>query len=220
MGLATRHEASHPPVPAGRRIGRMECLNHVVYGKSDEDRHRKLRKRSHGTWRQCPVCGAQARRKRWTRVGRPMNRHPYVWMAHPIEQTLCEGCRRVREGRIDGVLELEGLNEPDLGELSHMIRNIAVEAWHDDPVHRIVTTHAKGSHLTIETTSIWLAQTLAKAIRRRFGGDLDIHWTPGSDFTRLYWQAPRRDASSRCKVCNGTGPARRRLRRRGHQNVT
>lgn len=185
----------------------MERLNHVVYGKSDEDRHRMVHKREHGSWRQCPVCGAQARRKRWTRIGRMPGRHRAP-DAPLLEWTLCAGCDRVRQGRIDGVLTLTGLAEAYREELGHLVRNIAVEAWHNDPVHRILGFHTEEDAIILETTSLWLAETLGKAIRRRFGGDLDIRWAPGSDFARLYWQAPTGQGRETCRRCNGRGRLR------------
>ncbi|MEB3236280.1 MAG: hypothetical protein VKO64_01470 [Candidatus Sericytochromatia bacterium] len=210
MGLAKRSCASHPPTAGGRRIDRMERLNHVVFGKSDADRHRKVHKNQHGAWRQCPACGAQARRKRWTRVGRPPGRVTPVG-AHALEWTLCEGCARVRQGRIDGVLTMSGIGERDREELANLIRNVAVEAWHDDPVHRILDSKSEHDELVIETTSTWLAETLGKAIRRRFGGSLDIRWSPGSDFARLHWAAPSGCKQHACGTC-GRGRRPGRLR--------
>lgn len=123
--------------------------------------------------------------------------------AHLLEWTLCAGCDRVRRGRIDGVLTLSGLAEAYRDELSHLVRNIAVEAWLDDPVHRILGSCAEEDEIILETTSPWLAETLGKAIRRRFGGNLDVRWSPGADFARLHWQAPSRAGQGPCRQCNG-----------------
>jgi hypothetical protein len=203
MGLARRACASHPPQGGGRRLDRMERLNHVVYGKTDEDRHHEVHKRKHGSWRQCPVCGAQARRKRWTRIGKMPGRH-LAPDAQLLEWTLCAGYDRVRRRRIDGVLTLSGLAAAYRDELGHLVRNIAVEAWHDDSVHRILASRTEEDALILETTSLWLAETLGKAIRHRLGGDFDIRWSPGSDFARLHWQAPPEASRGPCRQCNGS----------------
>lgn len=170
-----------------RRIEQIEQVQHPTFGKTDEDRRKKVRKAEHGALRVCPGCGAVSDRKRWRFD--PALREEASRAGRSIEQTLCPGCGRVDQGRVDGFVELRG---PVIAQTPHEIRSlidhVLREARENDPVHQIVSYTVMEDRIALETTSQWLAETIGKAVGRKVRGELKIHFTPGEEFVRVYWQ--------------------------------
>ncbi len=73
-------------------------------------------------------------------------------------------------------------------DIKGLIDNILSYARSDDPVHNIVSMKGTGNKLIINTTSVWLAETIGKAIRRQYKGHLEIHFGHGEEFVRVYWE--------------------------------
>ncbi|MBM3271227.1 MAG: hypothetical protein FJZ01_26640 [Candidatus Sericytochromatia bacterium] len=170
-----------PQVPARRRDA-IEEYQQAATDKSDADRRKEVRKRKRGAVRACPECHAFSQRKRW-------RYDPDVFATlGEIESTLCPGCKRLADKRVDGYVELRGAS---LGKRAEEVRNlidhVVAEARRNDPVHRLASFVILDERIVLETTSAWLAETIGKAVARRFHGELRLRFTPGEDFVRVYW---------------------------------
>ncbi len=155
--------------------------------KTDVDRHKEVRKAQHGSLRVCPSCGAVSERKRW--LFDPAKQAEAKRSGRAIEPTLCPGCARVNQGRVDGFVELRG---PAIAKAPHEIKrlidHVLAEARANDPVHQIVSYTVMEDRIALETTSQWLAETIGKAVNRQLRGELQIKFIPDEEFVRVYWQ--------------------------------
>ena len=179
--------ATHPKQSFNRRSDALE-MNQNLRDRSDGDRHKRVHKRIPGSVRYCAGCGAVSAQKRWITEPEAAMRVRTL-AGEAVEETLCPGCARVRDGRVDGWVSLEGDVVREQGErLRSLVDHIVVGARRDDPVHRVISLDPEGDTMILQTTSQWLAETIGKAVHREFHGHLDIHFIPDEEFVRVYWR--------------------------------
>lgn len=182
-----RGNTSKPQQGGMRRIEQIDRVENPPLEKTDRDRKSLVSKVQRGSVRVCKGCGAVSERKRWTLDS--ARREQALAEGRPIEETLCPGCERLHMGRVDGFVELRG---PVVAEKTHEIKrtidHIVEEAREDDPVHHIASYTVMEDRVALETTSMWLAETIGKAINRQYRGELRIQFSPGASFVRVYWE--------------------------------
>lgn len=184
----SKNLSTHPKGTWTRRADALGMTGQLTRDRSDAERHKKVHKRMPGALRVCSVCQAVSAEKRWLTepdaIGRRLAQHQ-----GELEATLCPGCARVRDRRVDGWIRLQGGSVRDREEeFRNMVYHILDDARRDDPVHRIVSWQVDGDRITIETTSQWLAETIGKAVKREFHGRLDLRFIPDEEFVRVYWR--------------------------------
>ncbi len=186
--MSGKNISTRPRSSWNRRSDALDMTGQIGRDRTDTERRKRVRKRTPGAVRVCSACAAVSAEKRWVTDPETIARIRNA-AGRAIEPTLCPGCARVRAGRVDGWVRLEGQavrGQED--EIRNLVYNILEDSRRDDPVHRVVSWHTAGTKMEIETTSQWLAETIGKAIQRDLGGELDIRFIPDEEFVRVYWK--------------------------------
>jgi hypothetical protein len=129
---------------------------------------------------QCPGCGLQFREGIWK------------WKAEDakpgLQSRLCPACLQIRGGRAGGVVELEGsFTVSHRQELLNRIRNVEKQTLSERPLERIISIKESKVQILVSATTEHLAARIGKAIRRDFGGTLDLKYAPEDKFASARW---------------------------------
>ena len=124
----------------------------------------------------CPDCTAVFRDGRWT------------WAAGPADapRVRCPACARTADGYAAGFVSVRGLFAPEQRrELENLLRNVEAEQKRAHPLKRILDTADSEGGIEIRTTDGHLARDLGAALKRAFGGDLEVDYA--EDLVRVAW---------------------------------
>ncbi len=169
-----------------KKVKALKTTSKIPMSKGNPGKNKRVVKGVSSGVKICPTCDAVSNIKRWETA--PVLHAVYA-KDKSVERALCPGCQRVKDKYIDGIVELQGeVIGKKSKEVKSIIDHILSYARSDDPVHNIVSMKGTGNKLTINTTSVWLAETIGKAIRRQYKGHLEIHFGHGEEFVRVYWE--------------------------------
>lgn len=151
-------------------------LDRTIQEKS-HDPYNEGRKFSEGMY--CPDCQALYRQGRWKwpRKGDTFG-EPY----------LCSACRRIRDKFPAGEVEVSGKylnNHRD--EIMNLIQNIIREEESRSPLKRVIEFANENGILRVSLTDDHLARHIGDALHKAYKGKLDIKYSGGERFVRLYW---------------------------------
>ena len=105
-----------------------------------------------------------------------------------INKELCPACRRISDRLPGGVLYLSGRYLAANGhEIMNIARNQEKQARVSRPLQRIMWMKRNGETLEIATTNFHLARRIGQAIHSAHDGTLDIKYSEGDRFVRVYW---------------------------------
>jgi NMD protein affecting ribosome stability and mRNA decay len=169
-----------------KKVKALKTTSKIPMSKGNPGKNKRVTKGVAGEVKICPTCDAVSNIKRWETA--PVLHAVYA-KDKSVERALCPGCQRVKEKYIDGIVELNGeVIAKKAKDIKGLIENILSYARSDDPANHIVSMKGTGNKLTISTTTVWLAETIGKAIRRQYKGHLEIHFGHGEEFVRVYWE--------------------------------
>jgi len=151
--------------------------------KIDIDRDTFLPRRSPKEIIQCSGCGAFYHRRHWTLVP-PAGFNPPVHL-HPI---YCPACRKIKERRPSGEVDLLGMGAGDRGEVLRILRNEERRAREKNPLERIMRLEGTREGWKVETTTEKLAQRLGRALGKARGGKVAYRWSHNNKFLRVLWR--------------------------------
>lgn len=126
----------------------------------------------------CGDCGALYREGRWT------------WSTAPIGSTesICPACKRIADGDPAATLEIAGdFFARHREEIEHLLRHVEAREKRSHPLKRIMAIVEEERGLEIQTTNAKLARSLGRALKRAYGGELDLPATEPGTFTRVRW---------------------------------
>lgn len=115
----------------------------------------------------------------------------WAWAEAPAgaADALCPACQRIREQQPGGYLSMAAaLTAREQEELMHLLRNTGHRQSIDHAMERIMDIAAQQEGLLVTTTSPHLAQTLAAAVERAFGGRAEYAFSRGEHLLRVHWQ--------------------------------
>jgi len=124
--------------------------------------------------------------------------HKGHWTANTVEglniesrktnKELCPACRRIADRHPGGVIYLSGSYLTHNGEeILNIARNQEKQARASRPLQRIMWAKKDGQKVEIATTNFHLARRIGQAIHNAHGGALDIKYSEGDRFVRVYW---------------------------------
>jgi NMD protein affecting ribosome stability and mRNA decay len=102
---------------------------------------------------------------------------------------LCPACQRIRDQVPAGFLTLSGdFLKAHHDEIMHLLRNTVDAQQKDHPLKRIMRTAESAQGTEVTFTDNHLPRTVGAAIRRAYGGELDIQFAGESSIIRVYWR--------------------------------
>jgi hypothetical protein len=130
---------------------------------------------------ECPGCGLLFQDGVWkmglVKPERELHRH------------LCPACLQIRDDYPGGVLSLQGsFFDRHRDDIVHRIRNVEKTVREQHPLQRIMRIEEKSGELVVYTTDQHLAARLGKALRRDFGGELDLTYAKEDKFASARWR--------------------------------
>lgn len=133
----------------------------------------------------CPNCKLIYHKGHWTAN---TGETPNIASQKSINKELCPACRRIADRLPGGVIHLSGgyLTENG-GEVLNIVRNQEKQAKAQRPLQRIMWTKKDRETIEIATTNFHLARRIGQAIHNAHGGQLDIKYSQGDRFVRVYW---------------------------------
>lgn len=128
----------------------------------------------------CSVCGLVYHKGRWTNG---------LSVPAGANRELCPACKRVQDRNPGGVVYLDGSYlQARRDEILNVAKNQEKLAREQRPLQRIMWVKPNGSGLEIATTNFHLARRIGEAIHQAHKGNLDIKYSDGDRFARVYWQ--------------------------------
>lgn len=125
----------------------------------------------------CPQCGVIYRAGRW-QWGEAENSFPQ----------LCPACRRIDDRAPAGILTLRPpLDQPRKDEAVRLARHQEEAEKSEHPLNRIIGIEETPEGIVITTTDIHLPRRIAEAVRRAFGGAVEIDFDEDGYFERVNW---------------------------------
>jgi len=105
------------------------------------------------------------------------------------KQTVCPGCRKIRDNFAGGIVTLRGdfiLEHKQ--DLMNLIKNEEERARGFNPLERIISVKENGSgNIVVSTTNEKMAQRIGKAVKKAFSGDVAYHWSHDNKLIRVEW---------------------------------
>jgi hypothetical protein len=145
-------------------LGRTECLIHTRRGKSSKSRQ---------------VAANAAPFRQWAHD-----------LAAPKED-ICPACRRLEDRLPAGILTLHGdFARQHANEILSLTRHEETAEKAEHPLNRIATIEHTDAGVVIATTDIHLPRRIGEALKRAYGGTLDMHFDDTAHFIRADWCAP------------------------------
>lgn len=134
----------------------------------------------------CEDCGAVYRNKRWY-VDEEMT--AAVRKDPDAKQTVCPGCRKIRDNFAGGIVTLRGdFLIAHKQDLMNLIKNEEERARGFNPLERIISVKENGSgNIVVSTTNEKMAQRIGKAVKKAFSGDVAYHWSHDNKLIRVEW---------------------------------
>ncbi len=133
----------------------------------------------------CPNCQLVYRKGHWT-TNTVESLKPKILKS--INKELCTACRRLADRLPGGVIYLSGRYFAENGEeIMNIARNQEKQVRASRPLQRIMWTKKDGQKVEIATTNFHLARRIGQAIHSAHGGTLDIKYSEGDRFVRVYW---------------------------------
>lgn len=132
----------------------------------------------------CPRCRLVYHKGRWSVA------NPQV-PANDVNRELCPACRRIEDREPGGLVHLSGgylRDKHKLSEILNVVKNQEKQAREDRPLQRVMWVNRKEEQVEIATTNVHLAQRIGKAIHSAHSGELEIKYTEGARFARVYWR--------------------------------
>ncbi len=127
----------------------------------------------------CSECGLVYHKGRWTNG-----------LAVPAgaKRELCPACKRVQDRNPGGVVYLNGSYlQTHRDEILNTAKNQEKLARESRPLQRIMWIKHGSDGLEIATTNVHLARRIGEAIHHAHKGNLDIKYSEGDRFARIYW---------------------------------
>ncbi|GEM_PF-3481752 len=132
----------------------------------------------------CQKCHAVYYRKRWQWD------YP-LYEKHKNDKSLlttCPACSKEHPEQAEGILELTGFQSADQrAQIKSLLENANRRANERDPQDKIFKWETKGSTIILYITENQLAMSLARQVRRAFGGDISIATASEEDIVRVKW---------------------------------
>lgn len=141
------------------------------------DPYDKGRKYSEGMF--CPDCQALYQHGRWTwpRTGDNL-REPH----------LCSACRRIRERFPAGEVLVSGKYlKSHRHEIVNLMQNVIREEEKRSPLKRVIDFTSENGTLRVSLTDVHLARKIGESLHKAYRGELDVKYSEGERFVRLYW---------------------------------
>ena len=104
---------------------------------------------------------------------------------HPI---YCPACRKIKERRASGELQLLGASGEERGDVLRLLRNEEERARQKNPLERIMRMEQAGDGWKVATTTEKLAQRLGRSVCKARGGKLAVKWSHNNKFVRVVWE--------------------------------
>ncbi len=126
----------------------------------------------------CPDCGAVFHDGRWR------------WGTAPAGASaqLCPACRRVRDEYPAGVVLVGGdFSAAERDETLRLVEHEATAESAEHPLERLMKIEDEDGSLVITTTSVHLARRIGEALQRAHRGRLDLRYSEGERFVRVYY---------------------------------
>ncbi len=128
----------------------------------------------------CSGCGLVYHKGRWT--------HNAEAPAQ-ANRELCPACKRIQDRNPGGVVYLDGSYlQAHCDEIVNIAKNQEKIAREQRPLQRIMWMKPNGDGLEIATTNVHLARRIGEAIYQAHKGNLDIKYSEGDRFARVYWR--------------------------------
>jgi len=109
---------------------------------------------------------------------------------------LCPACKRMQDRNPGGVVYLDGSYlHARRDEILNVAKNQEKLAREQRPLQRIMWIKPTGDGLEIATTNFHLARRIGEAIHQAHKGELDIKYSEGDRFARVYWHRDDRPTS-------------------------
>lgn len=142
------------------------------------DPYRHPAKYPSDTW--CPECGLVFRNGIWKRA-----------TSKPSEKTHlnhCPACLQIRDGYAGGILHLGGnFLERHREEILLRIRKLEKQSLEEHPLERIMRIAGNEKEVSVYATAEHLVARIGKALRRDFGGELEIKYARENKFASVRW---------------------------------
>lgn len=125
----------------------------------------------------CPQCGAVYRAGRW-QWGEAQNSSPQM----------CPACRRINDRAPAGIVTLRAtLDQSRKNEMIGLARHQEKAEKSEHALNRIIAIEETPEAIVITTTDIHLPRRIGEAVRRAFGGAVDIDFDEDGYFVRVNW---------------------------------
>lgn len=127
----------------------------------------------------CPQCNAVFHKGRWQ------------WMPVPAaaHHQICPACHRQNDGYPAGYVSLSGaFFDAYREEVLRVVRNHEQHERTEHPLKRIMAIEQQGDATLVTTTDIHLARGIGEAVHHAYHGELELHYNPGENQLRAYWQ--------------------------------
>jgi len=73
-------------------------------------------------------------------------------------------------------------------EVLRVVRNHEQHERTEHPLKRIMAIEQQGDATLVTTTDIHLARGIGEAVHHAYHGELELHYNPGENQLRAYWQ--------------------------------
>lgn len=127
----------------------------------------------------CPECKAVFHKGRWQ----------WAEASDGAHRETCPACKRTHDNFPAGYVTLEGpYFDAHHEEILRTVQNLERHERLEHPLKRIMATEHQGNATVITTTDIHLARGIAEALKHAFQGEMELHYNPGENLLRAYWQ--------------------------------
>jgi len=131
----------------------------------------------------CSGCSLVYLKGRWSN-GAPSEN------AGKVNKALCPACHRIEDKEPGGLIYLSGSyirDKQKLQEILNVVKNQEKNAREKRPLLRVMWINHQTDQVEVATTNVHLAQRIGKAIHDAHSGELQIKFSEGSRFARVYW---------------------------------
>jgi len=127
----------------------------------------------------CPQCNAVFHKGRWQWMQAPADAHGEI----------CPACHRQNDDFPAGFISLSGaFFDAHSEEIMRVVRNHEQHERKEHPLKRIMAIEKQADAMVVTTTDIHLARGIGEAVHHAYQGELDLHYNPGENQVRVYWQ--------------------------------
>ncbi len=127
----------------------------------------------------CSECGLVYHKGRWTNSSE---------VPAKANRELCPACKRIQDRNPGGVVYLNGSYlQTHREEILNTAKNQEKLARESRPLQRIMWIKPNENGLEIATTNVHLARRIGEAVHQAHKGNLDIKYSEGNRFARIYW---------------------------------